>query len=246
MRHSITMGLDPLEWLPGTMAQLSDMTISTNPLLVGLGPEEAAAVASRASERKFGVGEPLFAQGQPALELFVIAKGRVKVWRTSEDGAALTLTLLGRGSAIGTLGATGDVLNHATATALTPVETLAWPIRALRELMDSSSVLTSNVLRIVTNYAEQLIERLEEMASVPVEQRLARSLLRIARRACADGEMERCELPLSRQDLADLNSATLPTVSRIMSRWRSDGVIAGVRGRVILLNWQELEQIASG
>lgn len=218
--------------------------MTTSPLFAGLTQEIRDAVERRALTCKFAVGESLFAQGGTASKLFVITKGRVKVWRSSEDGAALTLTLVGRGAPIGTLGAAGDPLNHATATALTAVEALAWPIGELRALMDASPALSANVLRTVTNYAEQLIERLEEVASVPVEQRLARTLLRLARRTYGADVRDGCDLPLSRQDLADLTSSTLPTVSRTMSRWRADQLIAGTRGRVRLLDLAELAQLA--
>ena len=218
--------------------------MSTSPLFAGLNPQDRDAVERRASLRKFAVGETLFAQGETGDELFVITKGRVKVWRASEDGGALTLTLLGRGQPIGTLGAAEDRRNHATATAVTQVEALAWPVESLRLLMEHNPVLTANVLRTVTNYAEQLIERLEEVASVPVEQRIARTLLRMARRIYGEAAADGCDLPLSRQDLAELTSATLPTVSRIMSRWRGDKLIAGTRGRVTLLDTEALKRIA--
>jgi len=218
--------------------------MSAGPLFAGLSEADRNALDRRARARKFAIGESLFAQGDTADELFVITKGRVKVWRASEDGSALTLTLLGRGQPIGTLGAAENRLNHATATAITPVEALAWPIEGLRQLMDVSPPLAANVLRTVTNYAEQLIERLEEVSSVPVEQRIARTLLRMARRTYGETAVDGCELPLSRQDLADLTSATLPTVSRIMSRWRGERWIAGTRGRVKLLNMEALARLA--
>jgi CRP/FNR family transcriptional regulator, nitrogen oxide reductase regulator len=218
--------------------------MSISPLFAGLNDADRVALERRAHSRKFAAGESLFSQGDTADELFVITKGRVKVWRAAEDGSALTLTLLGRGQPIGTLGAADNRLNHATATAITPVEALAWPIEGLRQLMEASPELTANVMRTITNYAEQLIERLEEVASVPVEQRIARTLLRMARRAYGTDTADGCELPLSRQDMADLTSATLPTVSRIMSRWRGQRLIAGTRGRVKLLDMAGLARIA--
>jgi CRP/FNR family transcriptional regulator, nitrogen oxide reductase regulator len=217
--------------------------MSTGSLYTGVSPETREALERKAKSCKFAIGETLFAQGSAVDELFLITKGRVKVWRASEDGAALTLTLIGRGEPIGTLGAAADRRHNATATAVTPVEALMWRIEDLRRLMDESPALTASVLRTVTNYAEQLVERLEEVASVPVEQRLARTLLRMARRLHGEGAEGR-ELPLSRQDLAELNSATLPTISRIMSRWRAEGLIAGTRGKVTLRDCAELARIA--
>lgn len=215
-----------------------------SPLFAGLSEEERDAVERRATSRSFAAGENLFTQGDAADELFVITSGRVKIWRASEDGGALTLTLLDSGQPIGTLGAVDVRVNHATATAVTPVEAIAWPTARLRQLMDGNPVLTANVLRTVTNYAEQMIQRLEEVASVPVEQRLARTLLRLCRRICGEAA-NGCEMTLSRQDLSELTSATLPTVSRIMSRWRGERLIAGTRGRVKLLDCARLSEIAA-
>lgn len=218
--------------------------MGTSPLFAGLSSDERDALERRASACTFAPGESLFEQGDSASDLFVITKGRVKIWRTSEDGGALTLTMLGRGQPIGTLGAADNRLNHATATAVTHVDALRWPIERLRELMEQNPAVTANVLRTVTNYAEQLIERLEEVASVPVEQRIARTLLRMAGVTYGEAVTDGCELPLSRQDLAELTSATLPTVSRIMSRWRGERLIAGTRGRVKLLDRAALARIA--
>ncbi|WP_420136473.1 Crp/Fnr family transcriptional regulator [Sphingomonas sp.] len=225
------------------MAQDRTSTLSS-PLFVGITPDDRDAIVRRATLRKFGPGESLFAQGKSATALFVVTRGRIKIWRAAEDGTPLTLALLGPGAPIGTLGAAKDVRNHATVSAITAVEALVWPLRGLREAMDSNATLALNVLRTVSTYAEQMIERLEEVSSVPVEQRLARTLLRMAQGSYGDPAQDGCDLPLSRQDLADLTSATLPTVSRIMSRWKQAGLIAGGRGRVRLLDCEELRLLS--
>ncbi len=188
--------------------------------------------------RRFAPGDSLFAQGAEPSELFLIESGRVKVWRATEDGVAITLTLIGPGSPLGTLGAARNNPHNATATAVTTVEAIAWAIEDLRRIMADDPALAASILRTVTNYAEQLIERLEEVSAVPLEQRLARTLLRQAE-TLAPGE----DVPLSRQDLADLTSATLPTVSRIMSKWRRDKLISGTRGKVRILDAERLADV---
>ncbi len=187
--------------------------------------------------RRFAVGETLFVQGDEPREMFVLEKGGVKVWRATEEGVAITLTLLGPEAPLGTLGMQ-DHPHNATATALTPVEAVCWRIEDMRRIMAGDPALAAAILRTVTKYAEQMIERLEEVALVPIEQRLARTLLRQVERA---GGPE--ELALSRQDLADLTSSTLPTVSRIMSRWRRERLISGTRGKVRILDDARLADV---
>lgn len=204
------------------------------------GPARAALERCQAT-RSFAPGEPLFAQGDPPTEMFLIDEGRVKVWRATEDGVAITLTLLGPGALLGTLGSVQNRPHNATATALTMVTATAWPIDVVRRIMTEDGVLAASILRTVTAYAEQMIQRLEEVAVVPIEQRLARTLLRQASQPGAP-----VDLILSRQDLADLTSATLPTVSRIMSGWRKQRWIGGGRGKVRILDPARLAEIGEG
>jgi CRP/FNR family transcriptional regulator, nitrogen oxide reductase regulator len=221
-----------------------DRTTTRSPLFAGLGAEELNALERGSTPRRFAPGESLYVQGAAARELFLITKGQVKIARALENGTALLLTILGPGQPVGILGATESRANHATATAATSVETVAWPLAPLRRLMEGSAVLTGNVLRAVTTYAEQMVLRLEEAASVPVEQRLARTLLRMVPRLTGTPAVDGCEMHLSRQDLSELTSATLPTISRTMSRWRRHGIIGGTRGRVRLLDHQALVRVA--
>ena len=197
-----------------------------------------AALDACVVQRRFAPGESLFGQGDAPSEFFVNEEGRVKVWRATKEGVAITLTLLGPGAPLGTLGAAQNDPHNATATALAPVAATAWGIAAVRRIMATDPAVAAAILRIVTSYAEQMIQRLEEVSTVPIEQRLARTLLR--QRAALGGDDR---LELSRQDLADLTSSTLPTVSRIMSRWRRARWIAGTRGHVEILEAVRLAEV---
>jgi CRP-like cAMP-binding protein len=205
--------------------------------LEGVSPAAHAELDRCAVQRSFAPGDSLFTQGNDPRELFVIERGRVKVWRATEEGVAITLTLIGPGAPLGTLGASLGHPHNATATAVTPVKAIAWGIEDMRRIMARDPALSAALLRTVTNYAEQMIERLEEVSAVPIEQRLARTLRRQLEQAGAP------DLPLSRQDLADLTSSTLPTVSRIMSRWRRDKLIAGRRGTVKIVDAARLAAV---
>lgn len=219
--------------------------MDVSPLFAGLSPTNRTALDRQARRRHFDSGETLFAQGNAATHLFVILNGRVRVWRATENGSSLLLTLLGAGQPLGVLGAIDHRVNHATATAIDGVDTLVWDVNVLHRMMAVSGELTANVLRTVTTYAEQLIERLEETSSLPVERRLARTLLRAAERLDGIKAADGVTLELSRQDLAELISATLPTVSRIMSLWRRKRWIDGARGQVTLLDCDAVKQVAA-
>ena len=78
-----------------------------------------------------------------------------------------------------------------------------------------------------------------------MEQRIARALRRLATHA--GRKVERgtlIELPLSRQDMAELTGTTLYTASRIISHWEELGVVEAGREGVLILQPDRLESIA--
>jgi CRP-like cAMP-binding protein len=73
------------------------------------------------------------------------------------------------------------------------------------------------------------------MCTQRVEQRIACAFLRMARQSGQKIEQDiLIDLPLSRQDFAELTGATLYTVSRILKEWDTRGVVQSKRQQVII------------
>ncbi|WP_141321805.1 Crp/Fnr family transcriptional regulator, partial [Cellulomonas uda] len=81
-----------------------------------------------------------------------------------------------------------------------------------------------------------------------VPQRVATALLRLADKVGRDrpGEGLLLEVPLSRADLAALARTTPESVSRVMSGWKQQGVVASGRRWTAILDRDRLEQEARG
>ncbi|NIJ07174.1 CRP-like cAMP-binding protein [Sphingomonas vulcanisoli] len=209
------------------------------------GTAEASRRALEAVEqrRQLAAGDVIFRQGDPATSLILVDSGLVKVWRATEDGTPITLALLGPGEPIGTLNAAREMPQSAMVSAHIATEIIVWPLDVLRTIMAGDPALSANVSSVVARYAVRMIERLEEVSTAPVEQRIARALCRASGIAAPiEGVID---LPLSRQDVADMSATTLPTVSRIMARWRKAGLIGGHRGHIHLLDRERLRAIAA-
>jgi CRP-like cAMP-binding protein len=78
-----------------------------------------------------------------------------------------------------------------------------------------------------------------------VERRVARALLRLVQQAgrrIESGVL--IDLPLSRDDIAQMTGTTLYTVSRIISRFEADGMLDAGRLRMVIRNPHGLLKIA--
>ena len=87
--------------------------------------------------------------------------------------------------------------------------------------------------------------RYRELATETVERRLAHALLRLMEQSGVERDgMIRLDMPLSRQDLAEMIGSTLYTVSRILSGWESRGLVEAGREKIAIVRPQSLSLIA--
>jgi CRP-like cAMP-binding protein len=113
-------------------------------------------------------------------------------------------------------------------------------------LMDQYPRIARNALSDVTARLRDLQERYRELATERVERRVAQALIRLAGQA--GWKTERgvlIDMPLSRQDLAQMTGTTLYTVSRTLSGWQRHGLLEIGRQRVRILDFPGIVAIAS-
>jgi CRP/FNR family transcriptional regulator len=88
-------------------------------------------------------------------------------------------------------------------------------------------------------------EQIRSLAVERVEQRIARVLLKLAESAGSDiAEGRVIEMPLTRQDVADMTGTTVETAIRVMSKFRRSELIRTRRGKVVLVDIDALNEIA--
>lgn len=214
-------------------------------LFAGMTPGALADVASSARIRQALPGEALFREGDPADMFFVVHTGSVKLTQIDAAGHQVLLRLAGPGDAFGGAGVLGDEAYPVTAEAMGPVSALEWSGEVFAALLERHPRLTLNMLRFVASRLYALQIQFRQVATERVEQRVARALLRLVQQAgrrVAEGVL--IDLPLSREDIAQMTGTTLFTVSRIMSRWEADGLVDSGRQRIVVRRPHGLVAIA--
>ncbi|MDR5694649.1 MAG: Crp/Fnr family transcriptional regulator [Armatimonadota bacterium] len=205
------------------------------PLFSGLSLPELEEIVHRAQTRRFPKGEFLFHQGDPARFLYILLRGRVRLTQTTPEGQEVLLRFVRDGEMFGGIAALGDATYPVSAQAVDECTTLCWDGETMSRLMESFPRLAVNALHLLADRVQELQDRLREMATERVEQRIARALLRLLRqsgRKVEEGVL--IDLPLSRQDLAEMAGTTIYTASRILARWEQRGLIESRRARILI------------
>lgn len=210
-------------------------------LLQDLTAAEREAIFAEGQERLIRPGEYFFHQGQESTMLYVLTAGQVKLTQVTEAGDQVVVNYFGPGNGLGIIVALSGMPYPLSAEAVETCRAVAWHRDTMKALMRRHSQLALNGLEMIGNRFVQLQEKFRDMATKQVEQRVARALLRLVRqfgRRVDQGVL--IDIPLSRQNLAEMTGTNLYNVSRIVRQWEKDGLVCSERQQITILKAHEL------
>src|SRR5881628_1791336 len=182
--------------------------------LSGLTAAQRGVVLQSAELRKVRADRVIFRTGDPAANLFLLKEGRAKYYRLTKKGEEVVLWWLTAGDTFGIGTLLAMPINYiGTAQALDECELLVWSRNRIRMLAEKHRILAQNALHIILYCLAAYTERLVGLATGTAEERLAYTLLQLARRA---GHMrpDGAELTILNEQLARLASVSSFTASR--------------------------------
>ncbi len=214
-------------------------------LFQGIAPVDLMRIAQAAHRRQISAGTFLFHQGDPAEVIYVPVRGRLKLTQLTPEGHEVILRYVGAGEMSGATAAFGDTAYPASAETVEETVVLGWNNETMIQLIGEYPCLGLNILHLLSVRLQELQDRLREMSTERVERRIARALLRLVSQLGRKAETGvLIDLPLSRQDLANMTGTTLYTVSRVLSRWEDEGIVEAGREKVLIKRPPQLVVIA--
>lgn len=212
----------------------------------GLDEHQLNRIDARMTRRTWDAGEHLFCAGDVADELLVVAEGRIKLSQVRADGSETVTDILVPGELFGAMGALGEPVHRQTAVALVDTCALRIGQSDFRRVLSEHPPVALHVLDDVAARLARAESDIGGQATQTVPARVATALLRLADKLGQERGSEGIllEVPLSRADLGGLARSTPESVSRVMSRWKQEGLIDSGRRWVALRDRYRLERIA--
>ena len=186
-----------------------------------------------------------FHQGDPALHVYVLTEGRIKLSQVTETGQQIILRVAVPWQLFGIIGLLPEKTYPVSAQAIESCRAIAWEGEALYRFSQHRPSILVNSMNMMSENLREFQDLFRQLATEQVEQRLARVLLRLARqvgRKVEQGVL--IDLALTRQELAEMTGATLYTVSRMLSNWERLGVVRVGRERLVIVDNHKLVTIA--
>jgi CRP/FNR family transcriptional regulator len=200
------------------------------------------AVAQR---RRVRHHETVEAGGAPFGQLHAVLSGQFKLQRAAPGGGVQVLGFAMQGDLLG-LDAIGTGRYGSEAVALSDGVICSIPYPALEALMDRQPRLARRLSSLLSASLAQRQEQMLFLGNARAPQRLARLLLDLgARYGERGGSATDFQLCMSREDLAAYLALTVESVSRLLSMFRQNGLLAVSNRAIALRDTAGLRAIAA-
>lgn len=213
-------------------------------LFADLGPAEIAAMDLMVPAAGYRAGEMVFSQAQPVDALFILKTGRVRVFRLTEDGKALTMAILEPGAVFGEMMQLGQRMYDNYAEAIEDSTICRLDSADVERYFLADPRIAVRIARLLGDEIARLEERLTDLALRPLAARAAGTLLKLAEAAPSSRFGSAPVIHLTHEQLAGLLGATREATSKTMSDFASQRLIRQGRGRIVVQDVAALRRIS--
>lgn len=225
-------------------------TLARLPLFKGVPEDVLKRLADFATLLRPADGSQLFVQGDPPAAVFLIVEGTGRVRVGAPDAAAkrLMVEVFRTGDLFGEMGVLDGAPRSADATVLGDVRLLRVEGQTFRQATEGCAPLALNLARLLAARLRRTFGLLQDATFAPLEVRLARQVLYIAK---TDGVQTPAGTRLGgrfrQPDLADLLGATTRSIITILNGWRAADLVAYDTDKAFLTvrDMAKLEAIAN-
>jgi len=200
--------------------------LGKTPLLAGLSQPELQTLAARTVRKLFTAGELIFSEGEPCNGLHIIARGKVRIFKTSVNGREQVLALNGPGDSVAELPVFDGGPFPASASATEDAEVAFISRRDFHAYCLEHPEVSLKVLSVVGSRLRRLVGIIEELSFTTIRQRLISVLVKLAEsEGTRTARGTEFLLPATHQELANQLGTVRELISRNLMRLQAEGLL---------------------
>ena len=195
-------------------------------LLSNLSREELQTLAARTVRKLYSPSELLFSEGEPCSGLHIIAKGKVRIFKTSMNGREQVLAVNVPGESVAELPVFDGGPYPASAVATEDAEIAFISRRDFHAYCLEHPEVPLKVLSVVGARLRRLVGIIEELSFTTIRQRLISVLVKLAQTGGTKTERGiEFQLPATHQELANQLGTVRELISRNLMRLQAEGLL---------------------
>lgn len=205
---------------------------------------EMDAMAQAAPRRTYGAGELVYTPHQPLETLFILKRGRIRIFRVSADGRALTTAIVEPGTIFGEMVIVGQQMHDSFAEALDDVTVCVMTTADVRRLLLGDPRIAARISETLGRRIGELEQKFSDAVFKSVPERVAGALVTLAAAGSGRGLGRGTQVRLTHEQLAALAATSRETTTKVLGEFAGLGLVALGRGRITVYDVEQLSRLA--
>lgn len=201
---------------------------------------ELTSICKKKRVKKYLKGDCIISEGDEIREFIYLKVGLVKLYKQHPNEQDQIIRIARPSNFIGLLSVFSETNYKYSVTAIENSEVCIIELSSIKELIIHNGNFALNVLRKISQTADDIIKTNLEISKKNLRGRIAYILLYFSKQVY---NSEAFELPVSRKEIAQLIEMTTENVIRIISEFAKDNVLKVEKKKIEILDIVKLQKI---
>jgi DNA-binding response OmpR family regulator len=185
----------------------------------------------------------IYNEGNHPVRLYYVQKGRVKIYKTNDDGKELIIKIVNEGEFFGYSALLENAVYREYAETLEDAEIVGIPRNEFEELMSGNPEVSRRFIKLLAHDVAEKEEQLIRIAYNSLRRKVADALVVLLKKY-RDRE-DRSMINLSRENLAAVAGTATESLIRTLTDFKAEKLIDIQDGKIIVLQPEKLEKLAN-
>ncbi len=190
-------------------------------------------------------GQVIFHEGARPLGIYCVNRGKIKLVKMGEDGKEQILRLIKPGDLMGYRALLSGDKYSASAVVMEDSGICFIPKDLFMGVLQKDGVLSLEIMKLLSDDLRKAETSITHLAQKPVRERLAEALLFIKETYGFEPDGKTIDLKITREELANIVGTATETTIRLLSDFKSEGVLLLEGKKIAILNLPKLVKIAN-
>ena len=183
--------------------------------------------------------QTIYSEGQHPNKLYYIQDGKVKIFKTSDGGKELIISLLSAGDFFGHISLIENAVYDEFAETLEESSIRVIPRKEFEQLITTNQEIALKVIKLLANNIAEKEQQLVALAYHSLRKRVADALLTLKKKYAKEDEAP-FSMSISREDLANIAGTATESLIRTLSDFKNEKLIEIKDGKITLLEEKKL------
>lgn len=206
------------------------------------GKEGLQNLSSGRNINKYKKKQLIFLEGNRPTCLFYVQKGKVKTFKTNDDGKELVVDLYSEGDFLGYISLLENTNYKETAEAMEETELCIIPTSDFDALLNSNAEVSRKFIQLLAQNITEKENHLLGLAYNSLRKKVADALITLNNKYNTE-KIENFSIEISRESLATIAGTATESLIRTLSEFKHEKLIAIKDGAIVILNEKKLTNL---